>query len=169
MSMKSASNNSPSTLTVKGPSFASNAPLIAQGAIRALRFAILNALISELGREQLNDWVAQTFAMGGAPTLYGNMDQQQLLDFSWKRVAGAAGGGLGVRFEKLGAGLPECVKAWREVSDDAGTGAREEVLLEFCALVTDVLGLSPNGEVGEVPRFAGELVKELALVVKDYR
>jgi hypothetical protein len=125
--------------------------------------------MSELARDQLNDWVAHTVAMGGASTLYGNTDQQQLLDFSWKRVVGAANGGIGVRFEKLGSGLAECVRAWREVSDDAGTGAREEVLIECCALVTDVLGLSPKGEVGEVPRFVGELVKELAQVVSDYR
>ena len=168
---KSNSENgtSPSTFTLKPPFSSPSATLISQGGIRALRFAILNALMSELAREQLNDWVANSFAMGGAPTLYGNMDQQQLLDFSWKKVAGATGGGLGVRFEKLGAGLSDCIKAWRGVHDDMGVVSRDDVLMEFCALVTDVLGLSPKGEVAEVPRFTGGLIQELAAVVKDYR
>jgi hypothetical protein len=36
-------------------------------------------------------------------------------------------------------------------------------------LVMDILSLCPKGTLGEVPRFAGELLQELAEVLKEYR
>lgn len=140
-------------------------PYTAQGAARALRYSIVKALKIELSRAALNDIVANSYTMGGAPSL---LDDIVRYETSWNQKVV----GLGIGFEKIGLGLKDAVVAWRIKGIDAGDSnglGGEVVLMELSGLVMDILSLCPKGTLGEVPRFAGELLQELAEVLKEYR
>jgi hypothetical protein len=176
----------PATSSKPGLSTSLNSPTISLGAVRTLRYSIVKALYSELARVQLNDFVASGYTMGGAPSMYID---NQLYDLSWKSGNALSAGVSGLRFEVIGKGLKEAVGTWRQVRsgmvkelsvDGKSTpnvslvqGIMEEagdlVLIECCEVVRDVVSLSPKGEVGEVPRFAGQIIEELAGVLSDQK
>ncbi|KAG8858115.1 Tuberous sclerosis 2-like protein [Serendipita sp. 405] len=135
---------------------------VAHGAARSMRFSLTQALRVEVARAQLNDNIAANYAMGGAPSNFGDA---RLFELSWKTSTS-------IRFEKIGNGLKEAVPAWRDYVIDtssANGAAGELVLVEFCGVVADILKLCPDGLVNEVPRFTGLLIQELAQYVRQYR
>lgn len=132
---------------------------VASGAMRAVRLAVITSLQSELARQQLNDVVSNHFNPSGLPVLFGDT---QMFEMGWKGTSG----GKDLRFEKVGGGVKEAVIQWRLKGNQEG---KEGVLMECCGLVHDVLTLSPKGAITEVSRFAGELIQELAEIIKEYR